>query len=179
MVTLKSAIIKPIVLVGMMGTGKSTIGRKLANKLNLQFYDSDKIIEERQGLSVRDIHDFRGEEFFQNLELEVITEVLKYGVIVLSTGGESFLIEEVRKTIKERATSIWLDTSADVIHERVSRRNTRPLLDGNNKIEHIEQMLDERNNFYSESDIRVETGNMEAHFVVDSILSKLKKYFGE
>ena len=65
---MKSNIIKPIVLVGMMGTGKSTIGRKLANKLNLQSYDSDKIIEERQGLSVRDIHDYRGEDYFKNLD---------------------------------------------------------------------------------------------------------------
>lgn len=176
---MKSGVTKPIVLVGMMGTGKSTIGRKLANKLNLQFYDSDKIIEERQGLSVRDIHDYRGAEFFKNLEIEVISEVLKYGVVVLSTGGESFLIPEVREVVKNNAISIWLDTTPEVIHERVSRRNTRPLIDGNNRVEHIEQMIDQRNNFYAESDIRVETGNMEAHFVVDSILTRLKKQFGE
>lgn len=176
---MKSNIIKPIVLVGMMGTGKSTIGRKLANKLNLQFYDSDKIIEERQGLSVRDIHDYRGEDYFKNLEVEVISEVLKYGVVILSTGGESFLTEEVREIVKKSAVSIWLDTTPEVIHERVSRRNTRPLIDGNNRVEHIEQMIDERNSFYKESDIRIETGNMEAHFVVDSILVKLKKHFDE
>jgi shikimate kinase len=168
---------KPIVLVGMMGSGKSTIGKKLASKLNVQFYDSDKIIEEREGLSVLDIFDYRGEEYFNNKEVEVISEILNYGPVVLSTGGSSFMIERVRQLVKDSAVSIWLDTKIETIHERVSRRNTRPLLNVGNKLEVIQQMVDERAPLYQLADIKVESGDMDAHYVVDTLLLKLKGFF--
>jgi len=95
-------ITKSIVFVGMMGTGKSTIGKKIANKFNLKFYDSDQIIEEREGLSVLEIFDYKGSEYFRKIETEIISELLNYGIIVLSTGGGSFLIDEVRENIKKK-----------------------------------------------------------------------------
>lgn len=165
---------KPIVLVGMMGTGKSTIGKKLASKLNIQFYDSDKIIEEREGFSVVDIFDYRGEEYFNNKEREVINEILGYGITVISTGGGTFLVDDLRQIIKERAISIWLDSSIDVIHERVARRNTRPQLNVDNQREVIEQMVDERKPLYSEADIHIDCTNLEAHHVVDTVLTRLR-----
>ncbi len=168
---------KPIVLVGMMGSGKSTIGKRLANKLNIQFYDSDKIIEEREGLSVLDIYDYRGEEYFNNKEIEVITEILSYGPVVLSTGGSSFMLEKVRELVKNSSISIWLDTKIETIHERVSRRNTRPLLNVDNKLEVIQQLVDERTPTYQLADIKVESGDMDAHYVVDTLLLKLKSFF--
>jgi shikimate kinase len=156
----------------MMGSGKSTVGKRLANKLNVQFYDSDKIIEDREGLSVLDIHDFRGEEYFRQQEIKVISEVLQYGNVVLSTGGSGFLIEEVRELIKSRAYSIWLKLDADAIFKRVSRRNTRPLLTSSTRLEQVENMLKEREPFYSQADFSVESDD----YVVDTILIKLKNF---
>jgi shikimate kinase len=173
---MRHLIKKPIVLIGMMGSGKTTIGKRLAYKLNLQFYDSDKSIEEREGLSVIDIFDYRGEEYFKTQEANVIKEILNYGIVVLSTGGESFMNDKVRQAIKESAISIWLKTNITILHERVSRRNTRPQLTGNNKMELIEKMVEECYPIFEQADITIESKDMEAHFVVDTIMSKLKTY---
>lgn len=173
---MRNLIKKPIVLVGMMGSGKSTIGKRLAYKLNLQFYDSDKIIEEREGLSVVDIYDYRGEEYFKQQELKVIKEIIDYGTIVLSTGGGSFLIDELRDLIKQKAISVWLNADIDTIHDRVSRRNTRPLLNTLDKLETIKKMVDESTKFYEKADITIDCRNMDTHFVVDTIINKLKNF---
>ncbi len=167
---------KPIVLVGMMGSGKSTIGKRLAYKLNLQSYDSDKIIEEREGLSIVEIFDYRGEKYFKEREIGIIKEILNYGTVVLSTGGESFMNDDVRSDIKESAISIWLKTDIDVLFERISRRNTRPQFAGENKLELIKQMVEKTYPTFEQADIIIESKNMEAHFVVDTIMSKLKEY---
>jgi shikimate kinase len=171
---MRNIVNKPIVLVGMMGSGKSTIGKRLAYRLNMQFYDSDKVIEEREGLSVLDIFDYRGEEYFRNKEIEVIKEIMGYGTIVLSTGGGSFMIDEIRDLIKDKAISIWLKANVDTLHERVSRRNTRPMLIGENKREVIEQLVEERYPFFETADLKIDSGDMDTHFVVDTIISKLK-----
>lgn len=173
---MRNILKKPIVLVGMMGSGKSTIGKKLAYKLNLQFYDSDKMIEEREGLSVIDIYDFRGEDYFKTKETDVIKEVLGYGTVILSTGGESFLNDDIHEMIKSQSISIWLKTDISTLHERVSRRNTRPQFSGSNKMEVIEQMVEECYPVFEKADITIESKDMEAHFVVDTILSKLKGF---
>lgn len=165
---------RPIVLVGMMGSGKSTIGKRLAYKLNLQFYDSDKVIEERDGLPIMDIYDFRGEQYFKEQETKVISEILDYGVVVLSTGGESFLIDAVRQKVKDKAISVWLKTDISTLHERVSKRNNRPQLAGDNKLELIEKMVEQSYPIFEEADIIVESKDMEAHFVVDTILARIK-----
>lgn len=160
----------------MMGSGKSTIGKRLAYKLNLQFYDTDSLIEEREGLSVIDIHDYRGEEYFRNKEYEVLEEVLKYGVTVISTGGDSFMSDSVRNLIKERATSIWLKTDSKTILERVSRRNTRPNLSPDISIKEIEELLLAREPLYNGADIVIESSDLDAHHVLDTILVKLKNH---
>jgi shikimate kinase len=167
---------KPIVLVGMMGSGKSTVGRKLARKLGLPFYDSDKVIEDREGLSVVDIFDFRGEKYFRDKERQVIAEILSYGVVVLSTGGGSFIDEEIRKLIADKAISIWLSADLDTLYQRTARRNTRPELNQGNKLEILEDMIEERYPIYSQSNITVKTENTEAHYILDSILVRLRKY---
>lgn len=167
---------KPIVLVGMLGTGKSTVGKKLARKLHMQFYDSDQVIEEREGLSIVDIFDFRGEDYLRSQEEKIITEIMRYGPVVLSTGGGSFIHEEVRTLIKDKAISIWLYTDLDIIHERVSRRNTRPGLHNGDKREILEQMVEERYPIYEQADLKVESGNSGTHHIVDTILFKLKEF---
>ena len=173
---MRNLLKKPIVIVGMMGSGKSTVGKRLAHRLNLQFYDSDKTIEEREGLSVMDIYDFRGEEYFKQQETKVISEIINYGIVILSTGGGSLLIKEVRELIKEKAITIWLKANIETLYERVSRRNTRPHLAGVDKLDTIQKLLKESEPVYQESDIIVESKDMEAHFVVDTILSKLKHF---
>lgn len=173
---MRNYVKKPIVLVGTMGSGKSTIGKRLAYKLNLQFYDSDKIIEEREGLSIIDIFDFRGEAYFKEQEIKVINEILSYGTVVLSTGGESFLIEEVRDNIKNNAISIWLKANADTLFERVSRRNTRPQFLNDDKKSVIEKMIEESYPLFEQADITIESKDMEAHLIVDTILAKLKTF---
>ena len=137
---MKKKLKKPIVLVGMMGSGKSTVGRKLAKKIDLRFYDSDNIIEGREGLSITDIHEYMGQKYFQEKEEETIKEILDYGNIVLSTGGGSFSNPNIRNIIKEKATCIWLDANINTILERVSRRNTRPELIGKNNKEVIQDV---------------------------------------
>ena len=173
---IREVIIKPIVLVGMMGSGKSTIGRKLARKLNLQFYDSDKMLEEREGLSVMDIHEFMGKKYFQQKEEEIIKEIIGYGITVLSTGGSSFMNENIRRIINEKAISVWLDVDLETIYERVSRRNTRPELSMvENKKEFIDQIMKEKVPIFNEADIKIE-GNLETHHLVESIIRRLKQY---
>ncbi len=173
---MRHLITKPVVLIGMMGSGKSTIGKRLAAKLNLQCYDSDKVIEDREGLSVRDIFDFKGEQYFKEIEEKVINEVLKYGIVVLSTGGESFLNERLRNNIMSSSISIWLKTDADTLYNRVSRRNTRPQLQDGDKRQFIEEMMLKSYPYLENADITVENRDMEAHLIVDTVLSRLRHY---
>jgi shikimate kinase len=173
----KLRVTKPIVLVGMMGSGKSTIGKKLSRKLNLQFYDSDKVIEDREGLSIVDIHDFRGKDYFREKELEIIDEIMKYGIVILSTGGSSMLSEGVRDILEEKAVTIWLKTDIDTLYERVSRRNTRPELNYGDKKVVLEELNKEQEPHFENSDIIIEAKDIDAHYIVDSIMIKLKDIF--
>ncbi len=176
---IREVITKPIVLVGMMGSGKSTVGRKLAKKLNLQFYDSDKILEEREGLSIADIHEFMGKKYFQQKEEETIKEIIGYGTVVLSTGGSSFMNENIRQFISEKAISIWLDVDLETIYERVSRRNTRPeLMMVKDKRDFISKMGKEREPIFDQANIKVES-DLEVYHLVGTVIRQLEKYLAE
>lgn len=175
----KHLITKPITFVGMMGSGKSTIGRKVAHKLHLQFYDSDKVVEEEVGLSVADIYEFKGVEFFQQKESDVVKEILDYGIVVLATGGGTFLNPELHKLIKEKSISIWLSTDIDTLSERILRRNTRPEFNCENPVSVLEEMIKEKNHLYEDADIIVESKNFDVHYVVDTLMAKLRKYLDQ
>src|SRR5262252_3272224 len=117
-----------IVLVGMMGAGKSTVGRRLAARLRLPFIDADAEIEAAAGMSIPEIFEAHGEPHFRDGEARVIARLLQGGPAVLATGGGSFMREETRRRIGDKAVSIWLKADADVIMRRVRRRADRPLL---------------------------------------------------
>lgn len=177
---MKLKLNKPIVLVGMMGSGKSTVGRRLAKRLGLHFYDSDRIIEDREGLSIVDIHDFRGEEYFYNKEKQVIEEILSYGPIILSTGGNSFVHQEIRDIIANKgAISIWLDADLETLYQRVVRRNTRPELNVDDKMGRLEELADQRRDIYSQADIKVETNNDDVYFLVDTVMKRLSDFLAK
>src|SRR5947208_2113946 len=119
---------RSVVLIGMMGAGKSTIGRRLALRLRLPFVDADTEIEAAARMSIPDIFESHGEPHFRNGEARVIARLLDGGPILLATGGGAFLREDTRQRIRDKAISLWLKADADVILRRVRRRENRPLL---------------------------------------------------
>ena len=141
---------RSIVLVGMMGAGKSTIGRRLAARLRLPFFDADTEIEAAAGMSIPDIFETHGEPYFRDGEARVIARLLDSGPAVLATGGGAFMREETRKRIRDKAVSIWLKADADVIMKRVRRRADRPLLQTADPAATVERLLDEREPVYQQ-----------------------------
>ena len=146
---------KPIVLVGLMGAGKTTIGRRLAQRLRLPFVDADHAIEEAAGMSVSDIFARFGEPYFRDGERRVIARLIDGTRKVIATGGGAFLNDETRTLILDQALAIWLDATPDVLAERVGRRDTRPLLRGRDAREALSELAEKRNPYYAMAPIRV------------------------
>jgi len=152
---LASRIDRPVVLVGMMGVGKSTVGRKLAQLLNLPFADADEEIEEAAQMSVAEIFERFGEEYFRDGERRVIGRLLDAGPSVLATGGGAFVQPGTRALILERGIAVWLDSDVATLVDRVSRRDTRPLLrDGDPKVI-LARLKAERESAYAQAPIKV------------------------
>lgn len=171
---------KPIVLVGLMGSGKTTIGSKLANRLDLEFIDIDKKIERYACCSISDVFYYAGEQFFRKTEKRFIEEYLHKGNCVISTGGESsFINKEIRKMIKEKAISIWLRAEYSVLLDRVSRRKDRPLLDDHNLQETLSDLIKERYPIYAKADIAIDSTDKKHNLVVDLIVEKLSQFKSE
>lgn len=166
---------KPIVLVGMMGAGKSTVGTRLAKKLRVQFYDTDNLVQEMAGCSIDDIFKYAGEDFFRDKERQVVEDLLNLNNCVISTGGGAFIDPINRKLIKEKSISIWLRADYDTILERVSRRNTRPTLRTDNKADLVDQLIKERYPLYDEADLCVNSGDGPHMIIVDDIIKKIAK----
>lgn len=169
----------PLVLVGMMGAGKTTVGRRLAARINRQFLDSDEEIEKAAQMSIPEIFAQRGEPEFRAGETRVIARVLKDGGVVLATGGGAFVNEETRALIKGGAISIWLKAEIDILFERVSRRSNRPLLKTANPRATLEQLIEERYPIYAQADVTVVSRDVPqdvvASDVVDAVLAYLKR----
>ncbi len=168
---------KPIVLVGSAGSGKSTVGRRLAKKLKLQFYDSDKMIEQREALSVVDIHQKMGSEYFTQREREVIEEVItSYGLVVLSTGSNSFIDPQLHDLIKNRSITLWLYADLPVLTRRISRRNSRPGFTPENTEELLKSIISDHYPLYREANLAVESREQDIYKVVDTVMLSLKEY---
>ena len=148
---------KTVVFVGLMGVGKTCIGRRLAQRLDLPFVDADKEIEEAAGGTISEIFERHGEKYFREGERRVILRLLDNPVHVLSTGGGAFMDAQTRAVIRERAISIWLRADLDLMLRRVSRRNDRPLLQVADPRAKLQELIDLRYPVYGEADITVDS----------------------
>ncbi len=166
---------RPIVLVGLMGAGKSTIGRRLAHAVNMNFLDSDNEIMEAAGCSISDIFETYGEPIFRDLEKRVILRLLSGEPAVIATGGGAFIQPEIRDTIKDKSISIWLKAELPVLLERVSRRDNRPLLKTGDKSNILQKLIDERYPVYADADITIDSNHGSHESVVEDIITALKK----
>jgi shikimate kinase len=166
---------RTIALVGLMGAGKSTVGRRLAAQLGMPFRDADSEIEAAAGRTVSDIFAQFGEKAFRDGERRVIARLLDEPPHVLATGGGAFVDDETRALINDRAVSIWLKADIDVLARRVSRRDTRPLLAGKDPREVLEAHAKVRYEKYAEAHITIETGDTAHQTSVDAIVAALKQ----
>ena len=166
---------KTIVLVGLMGCGKTTIGRRLGRELHLPFFDLDAKIEQVANMPVKEIFATHGEPYFRALELETARKILDGTPLVLATGGGAFINEKIRNLIKEKAISVWIKADLPTLLERVSRRNTRPLLENGNKEEILQELMDKRYPIYGESDIVVNTSRGSHDVVLRRIIEAINE----
>ncbi len=167
---------KPIVLVGMMGCGKSYIGKALANEFGLPFYDSDSLLEKQQGKSITQIFADDGEAHFRVLEKEVISDLLDRGLCVIATGGGALTTAETLSKVKSAGVSIWLNSDIDTIYERVKDDKTRPLLDCENPKAKLEDLLLAREELYDQADIEIDN-SAGAQAVINDINERLTPFF--
>ncbi|MBL4836097.1 MAG: shikimate kinase [Kordiimonadaceae bacterium] len=165
---------RTLVLVGLMGVGKTTVGRRLAKKLGLDFVDSDFEIEQAAGMSVIEIFEKYGEEDFRSGERRVMTRLLDGTPKVIATGGGAIINAETRALIKSNALTIWLDADTDILVERTGRRDTRPLLKEGNPEEILEKLAAERAPFYAEADLKIVSSEGLHDTVVNAILDALQ-----
>src|SRR5882724_2991642 len=164
---------RSVVLVGMMGAGKSTIGRRLAARLRLPFLDADIEIEAAAGMSIPDIFETHGEPHFRDGEARVIARLLDNGPAVLATGGGAFMREETRSRIGAKAVSIWLKADADIILRRVKRRADRPLLQTADPAATIGRLLEEREPVYRNADLTIWSRDVPHEKIVDECIETL------
>jgi len=167
-----------IVLVGLMGVGKTSVGRRLAPRLGLPFVDADVEIEEAAGCSIAEIFEQHGEDYFRDGERRVIARLLGGPPCVLATGGGAFVDPDTRAAVKSRALSVWIEADLDVIVRRTARKTHRPLLRQGNPRAILERLKTERDPFYATADIKVVSGEGPPEDTVEAILSALRARAG-
>jgi len=166
---------KTVALVGMMGAGKSSVGRRLAAKLGVPFQDADSEIENAAKCSIAEIFDRYGEAAFRDAERKIVARLLSEPPHVLATGGGAFIDPETRAKIRSTAISVWIKVPVDVLLARVGRRDTRPLLRDGEPREIMEKLLEKREPIYAEADLIVESENGPHGAMVDKIMDALKE----
>ena len=171
---IKSALgARSVVLVGMMGAGKSTIGRRLAARLGLPFFDANVEIEAAAGMSIPDIFETRGEPDFREGEARVIARLLDSGPAVIAPGGGALMKKETRDRIRDKAVSIWLKANVDIIMRRVKRRSDRPLLRTADPEATVGRLLGEREPIYQQADLTVWSRDVPHDKIVDECVEAL------
>jgi len=167
---------RPIVLVGMMGAGKTTVGRRVAARLNRRFVDSDEEVEKAAGMTIPEIFAAHGEADFRAGEARVVARLLRDPDIVLGTGGGAFINEETRGLIKAGALSVWIKAELDLLFARVQRRSNRPLLKTANPRETLKGLIERRYPIYGEADITVLTRDVPQDQVAAEIIDAAIAY---
>ncbi len=169
---------KTIVLVGLMGAGKTSVGRLLAKRLDLEFIDADHEIEQAAQCSIEQIFESHGEAEFRDGERRVIARLLTGPTHVLATGGGAFMRKETRDAIRGRGISVWLRADLDLLLRRVSRRKNRPLLRNENPRQILEKLIEERYPVYAEADIVVDSGDRPPGTIVDTVIESIETFLG-
>jgi len=164
---------KNIYLVGFMGSGKSTVGKILAEKLNMNFVDIDKLIEEKEGMKIKDIFEQKGESYFRELERKQIEAVVKQEGLVVSTGGGLGANLDNMNFMKKNGDVVWLDVSLNTVLDRLKNDQDRPLL--KQPTEKIKQLFEERKNVYRLANIRINADKKTPSQIVEEILTKIKR----
>lgn len=165
---------RPVVLIGMMGVGKSTVGRMLAAQLGLGFVDTDEEIEKAADLKIAEIFERFGEEYFRDGERRVIARLIGEGPGVIATGGGAFINDQTRALIKEKCHSVWIDADLDVLVARVSRRSHRPLLIGKDPRAVLSELAAKRGPIYAQADFHVRSDAAPHGATVEQIMKALE-----
>ena len=167
---------KTVALVGLMGAGKSSVGRRLAQRLALPFVDADLEIEAAAGASIEEIFERHGEAAFRDGERRVIARLLAGPPQVLAAGGGAFMDDETRRLMREQAITLWLRAGIGVLLARVARRNNRPLLKNRNPREVLERLMAERHPFYAEADIIIDSLDGPPEATLEATLQALARH---
>jgi len=167
---------RAVVLIGLMGAGKSTIGKRVAAMLKLPFFDADQEIEAASHMTIPELFAAYGEEEFRKLERRVILRLLSQGPMVLATGGGAFMNEEIRQAISDNGISVWLNADIEVLIERVSRRKNRPLLYEHDPRAVMQQLMEKRSPVYAKADICVIGHNSRRDIVARDVVRSVHKY---
>ena len=166
---------KNLILTGMMGVGKSTIGKKLAKKLKYNFTDLDKLIEIRENLSINLIFKNKGEDYFREIERSIALQELKKKKSVIALGGGAYLDKSIRISAKKLSLSFWLDVNVDILIKRLSRTKKRPLLYKKNISDTIKKIYLERKKTYNEADFRVKCNFLTSDEITNKVLELYEK----
>jgi shikimate kinase len=170
---------RPVVLVGLMGVGKSTVGRRLARRLGLDFVDSDSAIEDAAGYSPAEIFERYGEKDFRDGERRLVARLVEGQPRVIATGGGAFIDPRTRQLLNERAITVWLDAPVDILTERTSRRDTRAQLRQGDPKQTLARLSEERRPSYQEAHIHVKSGDGAHKEVVEAIVEALERHLAK
>ena len=166
---------KNLVLTGMMGVGKSTIGKSLAKRLSYNFLDMDRLIEDREGCSINIIFKNKGENYFRKIETSLSLRELKKNNTIISLGGGAFLSNSIRKAVKDTSVSFWLDVNINELVKRLNKTKKRPLLFKKNMKDTVSKIYLERKRIYNEADFRIKCRFLKPEAIVDKIIKLYEK----
>lgn len=169
---------RPIVLVGLMGAGKTSVGRRLAEKLSIPFIDADHEIEAAAGKSIKEIFADHGEPYFREGERRVIQRLIGNGAQVLATGGGAYMNDETRQRIQESGISVWLRAALPILMKRVMKRQDRPLLQNDNPEAVMRGLIDTRYPVYALADVTVESRDVQHGQMVNDVIRTLAQWDG-